>query len=87
MTSIFEGQPHKTRPFPSKTRVIWVPGIYIYIHIIKSSPSIGLFLHKNGQVLSDPRSRAEYDAELRTRGVEAGSFPAKWLNVCFYPAD
>jgi len=24
MTSIFEGQPHKTRPFPFKTRVIWV---------------------------------------------------------------
>ena len=27
MTSIFEGQPPKTRPFPIKTRVIWVPGI------------------------------------------------------------
>ena len=26
MTSIFEGQPLKTRPFPSKTRVIWVLG-------------------------------------------------------------
>ena len=26
MTSIFEGQPPKTRPFPIKTRVIWVPG-------------------------------------------------------------
>ena len=26
MTSIFEGQPTKTRPFPIKTRVIWVPG-------------------------------------------------------------
>ena len=25
---IFEGQPFKTRPFPTKTRVIWVPGIY-----------------------------------------------------------
>ena len=34
MTSIFEGQPPKTRPFPIKTRVIWVPGIYIYIHIL-----------------------------------------------------
>ncbi len=33
MTSIFEGQPPKTRPFPIKTMVIWVPGIYIeYIH-------------------------------------------------------
>ena len=28
MTSIFEGQPPKTMPFPIKTRVIWVPGIY-----------------------------------------------------------
>ena len=31
MTSIFEGtKPSKTRPFQTKTRVIWVPGIYIY---------------------------------------------------------
>ena len=29
MTSIFEGQPSKTRPFSSKTRVIWVLGKYI----------------------------------------------------------
>ena len=33
MTSIFEGQPPKTRPFPIKTRVSWVPGIYIYIYL------------------------------------------------------
>ena len=33
LTSIFEGQPSKTRPFPIKTRAIWVPGIYIYIRI------------------------------------------------------
>ena len=31
MTSIFEGHPPKTRPFPIKTRVIWVQGIYIYM--------------------------------------------------------
>ena len=30
LTSIFEGQPSKTRPFPIKTRVCWVLGIYIY---------------------------------------------------------
>ncbi len=29
MTSIFEGQPPKTRPFPIKTRVIWVLGTWI----------------------------------------------------------
>ena len=28
MTSIFEGQPPKTRPFPIKTRVTWVPGVH-----------------------------------------------------------
>ena len=33
MTSIFEGQPPKTRPFSIKTRDIWVPGTYIYIYI------------------------------------------------------
>ena len=32
MTSIFEGQPPKTRPFPVKTRVIWVLGMYIFIY-------------------------------------------------------
>ena len=31
MTSIFEDQPLKTRPFPIKTRIIWFLGIYIYI--------------------------------------------------------
>ena len=33
MTSIFEGQNPQTRPkLPTKTRVIWVPGNYMYIH-------------------------------------------------------
>ena len=30
LTLIFEGQPPKTRPFPIKTRVIWVLGIYFF---------------------------------------------------------
>ena len=30
LTSIFEGQPSKTRPFSIKTGVIWVLGTYIY---------------------------------------------------------
>ena len=30
LTSIFEGQPLRTRPFPSKTRVTWVLGGVIY---------------------------------------------------------
>ena len=33
MTSIFEGQPPKTRPFPIKTRVIRVPGVYMFCGI------------------------------------------------------
>ena len=44
MTSVFEGQPPKTRPFPIKTMVIWVPGIKIRLKsmrlaIILPSPS------------------------------------------------
>ena len=33
MTSIFAGQPLKTRPFRIKTRVIWVPGILFKFHL------------------------------------------------------
>lgn len=36
MTSIFEGQSPKTKPFPTKTKVVWVPGI-LYIIICFSS--------------------------------------------------
>ena len=38
MTSTFEGQPPETRPFPLKTRVIWVLGIYIYIYTLPIYP-------------------------------------------------
>ena len=31
LSSILVVEPFKRRPFPNKTRVIWVPGIYIYI--------------------------------------------------------
>ncbi len=44
LTSIFEGQPLQTRPFPTKTRVIWVLGLYICLFIeslrITSKPLI-----------------------------------------------
>ena len=33
LTSVFEGPPSKTRPFPIKTKVIWVLGIYICISV------------------------------------------------------
>ena len=40
-TSIFEVQPSKTRPFPIKTRVIWVLGIYHHIRVNVVGPSGG----------------------------------------------
>ena len=40
MTSMFEGQPLKTRPFPGKTRVIWILGMYIYIYNIIYMPNV-----------------------------------------------
>ena len=38
LSSILGVEPSKTRPFSSKTRVIWVPGIHIYIHTYYISP-------------------------------------------------
>ncbi len=47
MTSIFEGQPPKTRPFPIKTRVTWVPGIYyIYTYIFRKNIYIYINIYK-----------------------------------------
>ena len=31
MTSILEGQPSEKRPFPTKTSVMWIPGVCICI--------------------------------------------------------
>ena len=36
----FTNDPSKTRSFPIKTGVIWVPGIYIYIRIKNWTPEI-----------------------------------------------
>ncbi len=33
LTSIFESQPLKTRPFRTKIRVIWVPGVDSWLKI------------------------------------------------------
>ena len=45
MTSIFEGQPTKKKAFsPSKTRVIWVLGAYIYICSIYLSICLFIYL-------------------------------------------
>ena len=51
MTSIFEGQPLKTRSFPFKTRVIWVTGSFdfhlsIFIFVLSTTvclSSLGKF--------------------------------------------
>ena len=52
MTSTFEGQPPKTRPFSIKTRVIWVPGHWrieyrLYFTILKLSLWERFSLFKN----------------------------------------
>ena len=52
LTSIFEGQPFKTRPFPIKTRVVWVPGIYILN--IQNILMIFRFVKEFSGVLSGP---------------------------------
>ena len=46
MTPIFDGQPPKTRPFPIKTRVIWVPGYLIYSNM-SISEKVRCFLPQN----------------------------------------
>ena len=54
MTSIFEGQPSKTRTFPTETRVIWVPGMG------KTAPIHVLFFRKNpwgSHIFFDGRKR------------------------------
>ncbi len=44
MTSIFEGHPLKTKPFPGKTRVLWVPGMYnISFWRIQHPPHLSAF--------------------------------------------
>ena len=43
MTSIFEGQPPKTRSFPIKTRFIWNPGIYDWYQHLGSPFFLGGF--------------------------------------------
>ena len=58
MTSIFEGQPPKTRPFPIKTKVIWVPGICIYVYILFDSESFGLIWSSDTRCISGVLSDA-----------------------------
>ena len=53
MTSIFDGQPLKTRPFRTKRRVIWVPGIYLliyYIHVYGFVENLNAKLMENKEI-------------------------------------
>ena len=43
MTSIFEGQPLNARPFRTKRRVVWVPGISW--NLSKYFPTFGETVH------------------------------------------
>ena len=45
LSCILEVEPSKTRPFSSKTRVIWVPGHYILLN--KFVPKASSFWEKN----------------------------------------
>ena len=36
LSSILGVEPSKTRPFSSKTRVIWVPGVYTYTYSVST---------------------------------------------------
>ena len=47
MTSILVVEPPKTRPFPIKTRVIWVLGIYIYFFFCLSECIFSKYLSIN----------------------------------------
>ena len=89
MTSIFEGQPPKTRPFPIKTRVIWVPGIYIFVWRVQVTglayrifiPVIG----SNSNVIGFTRNFDGFKPlTFLHMGVEpkiGGVYPPKWMVV------
>ena len=76
MTSIFEGQPHKTRPFPIKTRVIWVPGTAIKPCCVFFSQ---MLLHVNaGQELKTTLSRVP---NAQSKGHKDGKISLILVNV------
>ena len=51
MTTIFEGQPLQTRPFPNKTSVIWVLGIPGSSKYANKSTFWYVFLREKAQIL------------------------------------
>ena len=80
MTSMFEGQPPKTRPFPIKTGVIWVVGIYIYTCGFGSGSPLWMVstLVVYMEVVSVPLSCGGLDAQVCRTG---------WLGVLLRTND
>ena len=71
LTSIFEGQPSKTRPFSIKTRVIWVLGIHIlYIQLYTLVTLCG---HNNRNCFLNGNSQELPNLETLTLGTTAPS--------------
>ena len=89
LISIFEGEPSKTRPFPIKTRVIWVLGIY-YIHYILSFEKYPFF-GKNGGCSTfgnNPKRCIPIWLAISTPWThisQLGSFPQISNGKCGYP--
>ena len=91
MTSIFEGQPLKTRPFLSKTSVIWVPGRHLFFQpggncrISVSSIDPISILDPGPQHREDPRLRPwkECTTVKRTAGKGHGTLQTwQFLVTC-----
>ena len=70
MTSIFEGRPSKTRPFPIKTRVIWVLGIY---HVTNRYPNSKISRILSGMVNWFPSASVD--------GSEIPALPLKSFEI------
>ena len=89
MTSIFEGQPSKTRPFPSKTRVIWVLGIYYMKKQVLHNPLSNRPFEFNG-VLSMFRFRdrclwMSNENTLPETNIAPENRPSQKENLIFQP--
>ena len=93
LTSIFEGQPSKTRPFPSKTRVIWVQGKFFvtFLGILKWPFQwllVTIKRHQNGITWTERPSRfaaiGYYSLRIQMCSTVDGRNPAP-LNMWVIP--
>ena len=88
LTSIFEGQPFKTRPFPIKTRVIWVLGYHSFQILEKTKHSHAVFVFsKNDQEnqLNQPQKKRRGRSANISRGLGGGLFFDKFKDFLFVP--